>query len=180
MARIYVSADTWAAFSLLVAFALSAPVLGINKSVLAQNIADGGSATDVNLVALQLDSGEDIQLDGSIDEAVWRQAIPITDFTQQEPVEGGTPSEPTEIRVVFDAEALYIGAILYDDPDGIIALQKRRDGYLSTDDRFMWILDTFHDGRTGYFFEVNAAGMMGDALLTQTASSGNSSSRSRT
>ena len=82
--------------------------------------------------------------------------------------------------ILNDAEALYIGAILYDDPDGIIALQKRRDGYLSTDDRFMWILDTFHDGRTGYFFEVNAAGMMGDALLTHTASSGNSSSRSRT
>ena len=178
MAKIYVSADTWAAFSLLLVFALSAPILGINKSVLAQNIADGGNAIEVNLVALQLDSGGDIQLDGSIDEAVWRQAIPITDFTQQEPVEGGTPSEPTEIRVVFDAEALYIGAILYDDPDGIIALQKRRDGYLSTDDRFMWILDTFHDGRTGYFFEVNAAGMMGDALLTHTASSGNSSSRS--
>ena len=53
MARIYVSADTWAAFSLLVVFALSAPVVGINKSVLAQNITDGESATDVNLVALQ-------------------------------------------------------------------------------------------------------------------------------
>ena len=85
--------------------------------------------------------------------------------------------------MVFDDDALYIGAILFDDPEGIIALQKRRDGALSTDDRFQWILDTFHDGRTGYFFEVNAAGMMGDALLTATASGGggggSSSSRFR-
>ena len=29
----------------------------------------------------------------------------------------------------------------------------------------MWILDTFRDGRTGYFFEINAAGLMGDGLM---------------
>ena len=56
--------------------------------------------------------------------------------------------------------------MLYDDPDGILAFQMRRDGFLSTDDRFMWILDTFGDGRTGYFFETNAAGVMGDALIS--------------
>ena len=80
-------------------------------------------------------------------------------------MEGGTPSERTEIRVVYDEDAIYIGAILYDDPEEILAFQKRRDGFLSTDDRFMWILDTFRDGRTGYFFETNATGVMGDALI---------------
>ena len=170
-------------FSALALLPLFGAVLGTAESLLAQDVGDSGSARAVSLMALSLDAGLDIQLDGRIDEAAWRQAVPITDFTQQEPTEGGPPSEATEVRVVFDDDALYIGAILFDDPEGIIALQKRRDGALSTDDRFQWILDTFHDGRTGYFFEVNAAGMMGDALLTATASGGggggSSSSRFR-
>ncbi|MFW6331173.1 MAG: DUF5916 domain-containing protein, partial [Gemmatimonadota bacterium] len=66
---------------------------------------------------------------------------------------------------VYDADALYIGAKLFGDPDAILAYQRRRDAGLGTDDRFMWILDTFRDGRTGYFFEINPAGLMGDGLL---------------
>ena len=107
-----------------------------------------------------------INLDGRIDEAVWERATPITDFTQQEPVEGNQPSEETEIRVVFDDDNLYIGAIVYDDPEQVLAFQRERDASLGTDDRFMWILDTFLDGRTGYFFEINAAGLMGDGVIT--------------
>jgi len=117
------------------------------------------------LQALALGGNASIDLDGRIDEDVWRRAMPITDFTQQEPIEGGMPSEATEIRVVYDEDNLYIGAIVYDDPDGILAYQRQRDAGLGTDDRFMWILDTFRDGRTGYFFEINAAGLMGDGIL---------------
>ena len=153
---------------------LGLTVLVLSHPVVAQNVGVGQSAREadaaggesVDLVALRLDPGHRVDLDGRIDEAAWERAIPITDFRQQEPVEGGTPSESTEIRVLYDEDALYIGAILYDDPNGILAFQKRRDGFLSTDDRFMWILDTFQDGRTGYFFETNAAGVMGDALIT--------------
>ncbi|MDX1495374.1 MAG: DUF5916 domain-containing protein, partial [Longimicrobiales bacterium] len=118
------------------------------------------------LVASPVPAGQEIDLDGALTEEAWASATPITDFTQQEPVEGGDPTERTEIRVTFDEDNLYIGAMLYDDPSGILAFQRERDAFLSTDDRFMWILDTFRDGRTGYFFEINAAGMMGDAVLT--------------
>ena len=121
--------------------------------------------TPASLEARALTGGIDIDLDGRIDEAVWATATPITDFTQQEPVEGAEPSERTEIRVVFDEDNLYIGAIIYDDPEGVMAFQRERDAPLSTDDRFMWILDTFLDGRTGYFFEINAAGLMGDGIM---------------
>jgi hypothetical protein len=117
------------------------------------------------LGALALDEDASIDLDGRIDEDFWQTAFPISDFTQQEPVEGGTPSERTEIRVAYDSDNLYIGAIIYDDPAGILAYQRQRDAGLGTDDRFMWILDTFRDGRTGYFFEINAAGLMGDGIL---------------
>ena len=109
--------------------------------------------------------GDRIDLDGRLAEEAWSQAIPVDDFTQQEPVEGACPSRRTEVRIAYDKDRLYIGAVLYDDPEGVIAYQKRRDALLYTDDRFMWILDTFQDGRTGYFFETNPNGMRGDALL---------------
>ena len=126
---------------------------------------NGGAAEQPVLQALLVEPDVSIELDGRIEEEIWADAVPITDFTQQEPVEGGQPSEATEIRIIFDEDALYIGAILYDDPAGILAFQRQRDAGLGTDDRFMWILDTFLDGRTGYFFEINAAGLMGDGLL---------------
>ena len=124
------------------------------------------------LVATQLTNGADIRLDGRLDDPAWGTATPVSDFTQQEPVEGGTPSQRTEISVVFDADNLYIGAMIFDDPDGILAFQRRRDAGLGTDDRFMWILDTFLDGRTGYFFEINAAGLMGDGIITGSGGGG--------
>ena len=124
------------------------------------------SAAPVSLEARALTRGVTINLDGRIDESAWAMATPITDFTQQEPVEGAEPSERTEIRVVFDDDNLYIGAILYDDPEGVMAYQRERDAFLNTDDRFMWILDTFLDGRTGYSFEINAAGLMGDGIIS--------------
>lgn len=148
------------ATTLLALVQLSAP-LGLLR---AQD-ADGGAA-EVVLTAAPIPSAVEIDLDGQVTEDAWFDAQPITDFTQQEPVEGSAPSYPTEVRVMYDADNLYIGAIVYDDPEGVLAYQRERDAGLGTDDRFMWILDTFRDGRTGYFFEINAAGLMGDGIIT--------------
>ena len=85
----------------------------------------------------------------------------------QEPIEGGKPSENTIIKIAYDENYLYIGAVLYDsNPEGIKAFKMRKDAPLNTDDRFMWILDTYLDGRNAYFFEINPRGLMGDGLLT--------------
>ena len=146
-------------------FAVAVPTFARAQLVDEQGSGGDAAAPLPALLAVPLGDGIEIDLDGRIEEAVWLSATPITDFTQQEPVEGGVPSEQTEIRVVFDRDNLYIGAIVYDDPEGILAYQRQRDAGLNTDDRFMWILDTFRDGRTGYFFEINAAGLMGDGLL---------------
>lgn len=123
------------------------------------------AAQQTALETMRVPPGVSMDVDGRLSEEVWRTAIPITDFTQQQPTEGGDPTLRTEVRVVYDDEALFIGARLFDDPDSILAFQKRRDVSLRTDDRFMWILDTFDDGRTGYFFETNANGLLGDGLI---------------
>lgn len=137
-------------------------------SLVYELFAQSESVTEFNNIkAYQLVPGETFTLDGKLNEPFWDKITPVSNFRQQEPVEGGTPTERTEIYIAFDSEYLYIGAKLFDEsPDEILAYQKRRNQSLRTDDRFMWILDTFNDGRNAYFFETNPAALRGDGLLT--------------
>lgn len=70
------------------------------------------------------------------------------------------------MRVAYDADTLYIGAYLHDtEPDKLYNYQRKRDAWLFSDDMFAVALDPFADGRTGYFFEINPAGLLHDGLL---------------
>ena len=114
-----------------------------------------------------------IEIDGVLDENAWRSADPATGFLQSEPTEGSDATENTEVYVLYDDKNLYIGANLYDNnPDGVLGYLKKRDVNISSDDRFMWIIDTFLDGRTGYYFETNPAGILGDGLIGSTGGRG--------
>ena len=117
-------------------------------------------------VALRLNTGESIAVDGVLDEAPWERATPVGNFTQSEPRNGERETERTEIRILFSEDNLYIGAQFFDsDPRGMLGNQMVRDGGLGSDDRFIWVLDPLNDRRSGYFFEINPAGAMGDAQL---------------
>ena len=114
--------------------------------------------------AARLASGESIELDGRLDEAVWSRALPAKDFIQIDPSNGRPATERTEVRIAFDADALYMGVTAFDsDPDGWLGFERRRDQFLGADDRFMWTIDTFMDARSGYFFEMNPSGLMADS-----------------
>jgi hypothetical protein len=140
-------------------------VLALTLASIASPLAAGDNAAVVQ--AERLEPGEEIRIDGRVDEAVWQRIAPLSGFLQRDPVEGGEPSERTEIRIAYDRDNLYIGAIFHDsDPDGIIAHQRARNAGLGTDDRFMWVIDPFGEGRGGYFFEINPAGLMGDGLIS--------------
>jgi hypothetical protein len=110
-------------------------------------------------MALEVGSNS-VQVDGRLDEAFWDQARPIVDFMQKEPVEGVGPTERTEVRFVFDDEALYVGARMYSS-GGRSAIQAplgRRDGG-DLAEYVLISLDTYLDGRTAYTFGVTAAGV---------------------
>jgi hypothetical protein len=109
--------------------------------------------------------GNAITIDGVLSEASWSAAIPVTDFTQREPNEGAAATERTDVRVLYDNDAVYVGARLYDrSPDSVMAQLARRDRIVSAD-RFLVFLDSYHDRRTGFFFGVNAAGTLYDGTL---------------
>ncbi|HJU74769.1 MAG TPA: DUF5916 domain-containing protein [Gemmatimonadaceae bacterium] len=106
-----------------------------------------------------------IHLDGKLDEAAWAQA-PITDsFTQIDPDEGQPASQRTEVRVVFDDDALYVGVRLH-DTGPITARLGRRDMSLGDSDWFGVMIDSYHDHRTAFGFDVNPAGVRRDEVKT--------------
>lgn len=116
--------------------------------------------------AYRMQPGETIDLDGLTKEAFWQNAAVISDFFQQEPVPGNPASERTEVRIAYDDENLYISAQFFDsEPDKIKAFQRKRDAPLDTDDRFVFILDTYNDQRSAFYFEINPLGLMGDGIL---------------
>lgn len=106
-------------------------------------------------------------VDGRLDDEVWRSAEPITGFTQRNPVEGAPATQRTEIRMLYTPTVLFVGARMYDaDPDRLVVTQMRRDKSLDGDDNLSIILDTFRDLRNGFVFTVNPAGARYDAYVT--------------
>jgi hypothetical protein len=106
------------------------------------------------------------EIDGVLDESFWRGLTPITAFVQREPVDGGEPTERTEVRIAYDNAALYFGMVMYDsEPDLIRRSILHREGRIDQDDRVIIALDSYHDGRNAYIFELNSFGTQGDALF---------------
>ncbi len=94
--------------------------------------------------AVRLADGERITLDGVLDEAVWQRTVPAGDFIMQDPVLGGTPTESTEVHFAFNNDHLYMAVVCRDsEPDKLLGNTRKRDEFLSADDRFMWTMDTF-------------------------------------
>ncbi len=103
-----------------------------------------------------------VTIDGDLSEASWGLATPVTNFVQREPSEGQAPSHTTDVRVLFDATALYVG-IRADDPDDrVVGLLTRRDDD-SPSDSVAVLVDPSLDRRTAFEFGINAAGVKHDA-----------------
>ena len=112
-------------------------------------------------------------IDGRLDEDVWASAEPLTNFVQAEPFEGQPATERTEVRILFDEDAIYVGAMLYDsDPEGIIATDARRDSGLEDTDSFRVVFDTYHDLQNGFVFGTTPAGLEYDGQLSNAGGGG--------
>jgi hypothetical protein len=117
-------------------------------------------------LAAALVSG-DIRLDGQLSEPAWMLADSIVDFRQREPLSGAAATEHTVVRVLRDANALYIGVRAEDrDAAGIRATQLRRDADLSADDNITVLIDSFHDRRGAFVFGTNPNGARWDAQFS--------------
>ncbi len=108
---------------------------------------------------------EPISIDGVLEEPVWAEAFPISNFRQTVPLEGDLVSEPTEVFLAYDEAAIYIGATL-GDRSGVTTRLARRDSGLDDSDVLVVLLDSYHDHETAYRFWANPSGSKGDAIVT--------------
>src|SRR6266446_6308392 len=107
------------------------------------------------------------KMDGTLDDPLWQEAAPITNFLQREPYEGRAPTEQTEVRILYTKHEVYFGIACHDSlVDGPIATQLRRDVTQELDDYFEIVIDARRDRRNAYVFQVNPLGTQRDALIT--------------
>jgi hypothetical protein len=106
-----------------------------------------------------------INIDGKLDEPAWSTAVPSGNFTQSYPKIGAPPTDPSEVRVLYDDEALYVGVRMFDShPDSIAAQLARRDASGIYSDWAHVIIDSYHDRRTAFRFVVNPRGVLKDVF----------------
>src|SRR5437879_3476411 len=125
-----------------------------------------GASTRISAEATRVNQAP--KLDGTLNDLLWQSANPITDFRQREPHEGEAPSEETEVRILYTQHAVYFGIHCLDsEPSRIIATELRRDVSQDLDDHFEILIDSNHDRRGAYVFEVNALGTQNDGLIVE-------------
>src|SRR5688572_10140157 len=106
-----------------------------------------------------------VQIDGRLDEPIWRTPAVATELTQRDPAEGTPATERTEVWIAYDANAVYIAARLHDTRP-VSSRLGRRDSELPGSDWFTVSFDSYHDHLSAYQFAVNPAGVRRDLRLS--------------
>ena len=156
-------------FGLPIVASAQAPQTAPSDQIPAHRIAEGAS--------------EPVNIDGRLSEAFWSLAVPIEGFRQKDPEEGEAATERTEVRIAYDADALYIGVMAFDrSPADVVARVMQRDKIFEVDgfgqngleaagdDAVAILLDPFHDHRSGVIFATNPNGAEFEALVTDEGS----------
>ena len=120
-------------------------------------------ASDKRISAAHIEST--IVVDGNLDEPEWQLVESAGDFIQKEPRQGEPATEPTEVRLLYNDDTLYLGVFCFDSAgaEGIVLTDITRDYSDSINDHFAVVLDTFDDNRNGFLFGTNPGGAKRDA-----------------
>lgn len=158
----------WCILALL--FLLCRPLIG--EAETSKAVPDPPDQTSPNSAgAIRVERAP--KLDGTLDDPVWQTAKPITDFHQREPYEGQSPTERTEVLILYTRHAVYFGIHCYDsEPSRIVATELRRDVSQDLDDHFEILIDSNHDRRGAYVFQINPLGTQVDGLIVEEQGTG--------
>ncbi len=133
----------------------------------------GGTPTGL---AVRVDSAPVI--DGLLNESLWNAASPMQGFVQHEPDEGQPANERTEVRILFDRGAIYVGARMFDNnPTGIRLGENRRDANLQDADAILLVFDTYLDRQNAFVFGTTPVGIEYDGQVTRDGQGGLSTAR---
>src|SRR3989337_2288827 len=107
------------------------------------------------------------KIDGLLTDSVWQHSNVMSDFVQRLPIEKAAPTQRTEVRIIYDDKAIYIGAMLYDNhPDSILRELGGRDSWELNADEFEVFFDTYHSNQDAFAFRVSASGVQGETKVS--------------
>lgn len=107
------------------------------------------------------------KIDGVLNDKAWNDAIIARDFVQMEPYNGLPSSQKSDVKLIYDDNAIYIGAMLYDTaPDSITSELSKRDD-MGVSDNFGIHIDPYNDALNAYGFYVNPAGVQRDVKVAE-------------
>ena len=109
---------------------------------------------------------DEVRIDGVLDDAPWRQAARLVDFSAYAPVDGAPSTEATEVFVFYSPTAIHFSVRAHAAPGTVRATLANRDR-LDTEDQVRIFLSTFNDGRQALYFAVNPLGVQADGVLVE-------------
>ena len=107
-----------------------------------------------------------IQLDGSLDEAVWKEADTATNFWQMFPTDSLRSTNQTEVKLLYDDTHIYIGGYAKGVAANFMVNSLRRDFSARSNDNITVLFDTFRDGQNAFLFGVSAYGVQREGLVS--------------
>lgn len=149
----------------LAAFSLSPP--GVQAQQQVPLISDRGTAAaPASAVAVAVRTDAAPVIDGVPHDAVWMAALPLTDFTQREPADGQPAAEATELRILFDEDAVYLAVWAWDSQaNAIVPGESIRDYEVTDADAVIMIFDTYDDQQNGFVFGTTPVGIEYDGQV---------------
>lgn len=143
---------------------LLAVSLALSSSIAVADIASSVPVIDLHARAIRRSGA--VAVDGTLDEAAWQTAPKQSGFTQRTPKDGAKAAFDTSFAVLYDDDALYVGVWATDpDPSKIGRVLARRDVELPSMDVIAIAIDSYHDRRTAYVFQLNAASVQRDMVV---------------
>jgi len=113
-----------------------------------------------------------IIVDGILDDAAWTHAEVASQFQQYFPYDSSLAQEQTEVRITYDDQFIYIGAIMYNRAKKYVTPSLRRDFRGEANDSFSVVFDTFKDKTNAFIFGVNPFGVQREGLVANGGSVG--------
>ncbi len=151
-----------AALALTVALALAAATLLRPAPARA---ADAEPAPESRVYETRRVAGPPPRVDGLLDDPAWDAVSWSGDFLQRDPLDGAAPIHPSQVKVLYDDQALYFAFRLFDDPSRVAPILARRDWFPGD-----WIevnIDSRADERTAYSFTLSLSGSRGDEYISE-------------
>ena len=127
-------------------------------------VVDGGRAHPPRIYNTQRLTGQPPSIDGHLDDDAWKEGEWAGDYTQQLPVEGGKPSQKTELKILYDEKYIYFAIRAHDDMSKVAKYSSRRDEIAG--DIVGVCFDSYFDKRTGFEFDITSAGTKIDLVLS--------------